>query len=435
MKWNDQILRFTLMDKELMALDNVERGPSSPLLSLPAEVLELVLSNLNAKDLLNFLTVQPRMPARFNTKLLEISPSLDSIRLCMLAFPHAVEEIMCISMGVASEELQNLMRSTYWNKYVTGKSVKKLTTDNIAIMKGLQLSSTLNTIQIQEEFMTSPPTGTLDVIEISLPHTVTKFSLQKLSHSDGQPVKPSDFSTQGKFFFNISLLSSSLASLKMRPCPCEEFWRNVPLRFFQNVSHLSIEMEPGSYFPLSCAQNLKTFIFGGSIQDFGSTMQDVSLPSLTAFGYVGNSYESLSLISAPLFSAAPNVQCFSFTFAYMSAEDVDFLGRFVYFRGGFLNLHMNLPFILQLIPRVKCFDFCAVIRVTIEDSGALTHAEQAMLSLNDEVLKVGGRMEIVHRDPVTELGLSGNCVCRVRVFCDPSFDFDNLFKECPLLFE
>jgi hypothetical protein len=433
------ILRFMLVDKEQVALENVQRGPSSPLLSLPAEMLNMVLSHLEDKELLNFLVVQPsRQPdVCFKPKLLDISPVLDSIRLCLLASQNSVEEIECFNMASVPADMKNAVHSACWKKNLSSNRLKKLTIHDLSLLKDVKMSSTLTTLCFEQNVFEPPfETKKRDVAGICFPVTVTNVSLNYQTRSDFE-------SDEGELAAGIFQLLPALKTLMMDKCPGKDFWRNVPTSVLENIRHLRFKsFSNKSYFPLSLATNLKTFVSDhGNLERIQMMVRSTeSLPNLTALSLPYGSWETRGTIEAVKsklnsFSfCAPKLKYVSFeTFicTCYSGTDVDFLANFDYVRvhGYAVGSEDDIAAILRCIARVKCFEFIMKLLSPADENSYI-------ISLRQEVEKVGGRLEILGcEDYQFYLPYWVKYKVHVRIFSDPSFDFEKLSHEHPLLFE
>lgn len=429
----DNILRFTLVDKQHVALENVDgRGPSSPLLSLPTELLHMVLSDLDRKDLFNFLMVQPsRQPdVCFKPKSLLINPSsLDSIRLCLLASPNSVEEFECLNTAAVPANMKNVVHSACWTKNLSSNRLKSLSIDDFSILKGIRLSSTLTTLRILGTAFGPPfETRKRDLTRISLPASVTNVYLYLGWESCG------DFgSHEGEIASGIFHLLPALKTLVIHSCPSEDFWRKVPTSVFESIVHLRLYTKQTSYFPFSLTSNLETLIFHGGDEHFQSMIRkNSSFTTLTALSLRGRKFQALKSILNSASFAAPKLRYISFEKLRepcITALDADFLAKFVYFRVRDYVWRENLIALRQLLTRVKCFEF-------ITKTLSVADEDQNILSLRHEVEKVGGHVEIVDCDAYQFYAhYWTKFKVHVRVFCDPFFDFEKLSKEHPLLFD
>lgn len=432
-------------------MDTTEDAPQNtrstfPLPRLPDVVLEMVVSNLNAEETLRLLTGCPSLVyRRFPITCLDMRPNLDSIRLCMVALPNSVKEITCIGTTVISAGFLNIMRDACWSGLLSSTSLEKLTTDDVGIISGIHLSTSLTTLKIEEKILASPPIRGMSMEGIHMPHSVTTLCLDVEYRAFFPSLSPYEFSPRnGNFFFDISRHFPSVTSLTMRPCPCKEFWDSFDDRYFEKIAHLSLKMTNGSYFPLSRTKKLETLVFSGIMEVFVKMMRGVTLSSLTAFEYEFNQSFPVSSISGTLLTAAPNVKYLSLHFAHflesgrVSSMDMDFLQRFDYFRVRHFHLTIfhNLPFLLQLIPRVKCFDVFSDVKVRADEFNVMHVDDDAIFSLQSEVIEAGGSVEISHLHRVPRVSPFGGLLsrCRVRVICDQQFNFESVLRDHPLLF-
>lgn len=436
LKWCEHILRFTLVDREEVLTENI-LSPF-PIPSLPNVILGMVVSCLNRAELLNLIAVYPSLADhRFLAESMEISPSLDSIRLCTVTLPDVVKEVTCIGTTVTSPDFRNMMLDAYWKGLLSSSSLEKLATDDMTVLRDVELSTTLTTLTIEERENTSPQMRGINMCGVRLPHSVTNFRLI------GSHLRPNDFRPQGgAFYFLISHHLPSVTSLTMRPCPCKEFWDNVNQSFYEKITHLSVNMEYDSFFPLSLTKKLGTLVFSGGIDYFTNFMHNVTLHSLRAFEYQQNPMDRVSSILKALLPVAPMVKILSLTAGIfihkgrISVLEAYALQSFEYIRVRYCSLTNNLPFFLFLIPRVKCFDIFSHLKVRFDESGVIQVDDDAFFLLKDIVLQHGGRVDILylsrnaHRSPLGVLRAS----CRVRVLCDTLFDFGKVVRNHPLLF-
>lgn len=446
----EHILRFTLVDKEQLAMENVNTGKTSPLLALPNEILQIVFSFLNGKDLLNFFAVKPSWAAdcRLTTKFVKISPSLDSIRLCMMSIPNSVEEVTITSTVVASAQLRDIMGNLCWKKILSSPRLKKLTTDDVSMLREVQLSSTLTKVRITNNKLECCAMQEIDMSGIHLfPSSVCKLEMVFESHNrsfrayDYKP--PSNGLPSGKLFFDISHNFPALTSIRMNPSPCKEFWGTVDQDFLGNIAHLFLDdfEYDDCFFPFSLTKNLKTLVFGGRLtygfQDaVPELMKDASLPFLTAFEYRYNDHSTkrpANSFLVPLLRAAPAVKYISLTFANfdcLSQADQDVMQRFHYFRVHHFMLQEDIQFLFWLIPRVKCVDVLCHIDVRIDELGVKHAVDDAVLSVEAEAMKVGGHVKILY-DPRHPHFFHGKLRACVRVICDTKFDYRKIFDDHP----
>ena len=149
-----------------------------PIASLTDVVLGMVVSYLNRQELLNVIVVYPSLADhRFQAESLEISPSLDSIRLCTVALPNAVKKIACIGTTVTSPDFRNMMLHAYWKALFSSTSLEEFATDDITVVGDVELSTTLTTFIIEEREDISPPMRGINMNGLRLPHSVTNFRL------------------------------------------------------------------------------------------------------------------------------------------------------------------------------------------------------------------------------------------------------------------
>lgn len=434
--WYEHVLRFNLVHKKEEALGNTR----DPL--LPDVALDMVVSNINKEDLMNLLAVHPSLAHRlYPINFLEINPSLDSIRLCMVANPNLVKEVKFVNVGMAASGLQTVMREHYWVKFLSSARLKILTIDDITVIRDIELTATLTTVKIEDEITAcARDVMCIDMNGINLPKSVTNFRVKAVESRpapfDFRP--PSHNRPPGKLYFDISHHLPSVTSLEMRPCPCREFWDNVNDDFFQNISHLSIHAESGSFFPFSRAKNLKTLVFSGCRHALQFLMDGVTLDALTAFEYRCCSLYPVRWVRRVFMSAAPNLKYLSFRVSFFTCddgdihEDLNFLQRVDYFQARCFQLTWVVPFLLSLIPRVKCFDLFCDVKVGIDVSGVRHVDDESVFSLERKVMQYGGRVEIRY---------DGDCsmdharfpflFCRVRVIRDLLFDCENVISDHP----
>lgn len=384
------------------------------------------------------LTVFPTLAKhRCRMKSIEISPRLESIRLCMVTIPNFVEEITCIGVAGASAELRNTM-SNIWTRLLSSTSLKKLVTDDISVLRGVHLSNSLTAVRIEED-RASPPMREINMDGIRLPNSVTEFRVNLVySH-----VSPEDFRPQGgAFFFDISRHLPSLSSLTLRPCPCREFWTNVDPHFFQSIAHLSIRTGHGSFFPLSLTANLQTLVFSGPLGMLKNMMENVTLPSLKALdcqNYWINDVISLSqiLLSAPEVKILSLQYCSFVNGSRMNMSEAHCMQKLEYLRVGFFSLsEKNVPSLLYFIRRFKCFDLFCNLKVWIDEQGVWQIHDTAMILMESAVMESGGRVEIVHLEKSARGTFFGTLTsrCLVRVLFDQTFNFENILQDHPLLF-
>ena len=433
----EHVLHFNLVDKE----DLGNKNWTFPIDRLTDVILDKIVSNIRSEDLLNLLAVHPSLASRcFTMKTIEINPSLDSIRLCMVARPNMVEEIKCVDMRLAPRRLQNVMREHYWGKLLSSTSLTKLTTDDIAVLRGTQLSSTLTHVKIEDEVTAySQDVRSLDMNGINFPPSVTNFCLNAIGRCFNASYfrPPSDNQPRGNLFFDISRHFPSLTSLEISPCPCREFWETVDDRFFENIENLSIHAECDSFFPFSLVTNLKTLVFSGCRPGHLFPMYDAALDSLTAVAYRGGIDYPIEWINGRFAIAAPNLK-YLFVDSRGSGPNrlcfhrhEEFLGRLHYFQARYWAGDMQC--VLCLIPAVKCFDIFCDLKVRIDEPGGLCVVDESEVSLlKSKVVEHGGRVEIryVHGRPPTVEGVP-IWFCRVRVINDVSFDCENVIRNYP----
>jgi hypothetical protein len=406
--------------------------------AVPGLVLETLASYLDPQDLLNMLTVFPKLATqRFPIKSIKIAPALDSIRLCMVTIPNLVEEITCIGVAGASEELKNTM-GHIWTSLLSSTSLKKLVTDDISVLRGVDLRNSLAVVRIEGDGP-SPPMREINMDGIRLPNSVTEFSV----NLDHEYVRPEDFRPQGgTFFFEISQNFPSLTSLTLRPCPCREFWTNVDPHFFQNIVHLSIKAGHRSFYPLSFTANLQTLVFSGPVGMLTHMMDNVTFPSLKAFAYEHVWISDTTLLPRILVSA-PEVKILSLSYCPLvhwgrvnMSEDPS-MQKLEYLRVGFFPLsENNLQSLLSFIRRLKCFDLFCNLTVSIDELGVRQIRDRAIVSMESAVVELGGRVEIVHLEKNVRQTFFGTMTsrCRVRVLLDQTFNFENVLQDHPLLF-
>lgn len=203
-------------------------------------------------------------------------------------------------------------------------------------------------------------------------------------------------------------------------------------------------MTTGSDFPLSRTKKLETLVFSGNMHTFGKIMRGVTLSSLKAFEYQYNPSFPVSSISSHILTACPGVKYLSLHFAHfldggrVSSMDMDFMQRFDYFRVRYFHLTIfnNLPFLLKLIPRVKCFDLFSDVKVRVDELHVAHVDDDAVFSLRSRVIETGGSVEILYLDRVPRVSPFGGLLsrCRVRVICDPLFNFESVLRNHPLFF-
>lgn len=226
----------------------------------------------------------------------------------------------------------------------------------------------------------------------------------------------------------------------MRPCPCKEFWDNVNPRFYEKITHLSVNLNHGSFFPLSLTKKLVTLIYSGCIDYFTNIMQNASLHCLRAFEYQRNPMDRVSSILQALLSVAPNVKILSLTAGSFIHRgririlEAFSLQMFEYIRVRYCSLTNNFQFLLFLIPRVKCFDIFSNIKVRYDESGVRQVDDEIFFRLEDIVVQYGGRVEILHLNRNAHHSPLGvlHSSCRVRVLCDTMFDFREVLRDHPL---
>ena len=425
------------MEKEEATHQKAQSTSAPP--AVPGLVLETLASYLDPQDLLNMLTVFPKLATqRFPIKSIKIAPALDSIRLCMVTIPNLVEEITCIGVAGASEELKNTM-GHIWTSLLSSTSLKKLVTDNIRVLlPGVHLSSSLTTLRIEENFMASPPMREINMDGIRFPASVTEFSVDVDIHH----IRPNDFRpTGGTCFFDISHHLPSLTSITLRPCPSRDFWTHVDPSFLHKITHLSIRLEPDSFFPLSLTPNLQTLVYSGTMADLLNMMENQTFSSLKALEYHNYWMSDRTPLSQILLSA-PELKILSLhhsSFVHrgrFNTQEAHFMQNLDYFRVRYFNLNEEkIPFLRCLIPRLKCFDLFCDLMVKIDEN--VRHIDDpAFTLLETAVGEHGGHVEIVHLENNprrTPFGVLTSR-CHVRVLRDQTFNFESILRDHPLLF-